>query len=156
MFPSTFVPNNRRSVTRAPRTGITLKMTRPENVPSANPTILLVDDDAAVRESLERVLANEGWRVISAANGAEALEHLSETKPALMITDLCMPDVNGWDMLFYESMNRPDLPIFVISGLPPRETGGADHFAAEFFPKPLDLDALLLAVRRNLGAAHGD
>ena len=116
--------------------------------------ILLIDDDAAVRTGLERVFANEGWHVVSAANGAEALECLTEIKPDLIITDLCMPEVNGWDMLFYESMHRPDLPIFVISGLPRRDAGGADHFAAEFFPKPLDLEGLLLAVHRRLDAAR--
>ena len=113
-------------------------------------TILLVDDDRAVRESLGRVLATEGWRVVSAASGEEALEQLALRQPDLMITDLRMADVSGWDLLFHEQMQRPDLPVFVITALPLPEVGGADAFAAEFFSKPLDLEALLAAVRHRL------
>jgi DNA-binding NtrC family response regulator len=112
---------------------------------------LLVDDDVAVRESLGRVLAIQGWRVVIAANGEEALERLAEQQPDLMITDLRMADVSGWDLLFHEKMQRPNLPIFVITALPPAAVEGADHFATEFFPKPLDLDALVTAIHRCLG-----
>ena len=114
--------------------------------------ILLVDDDPSVLKSLERVLATEGWKVVTAANGEEALERLAEREPDLMITDLRMGDVSGWDLLFHENMQRPNLPIFVITALPPMAVGGADHFAAEFFQKPLDLDKLVAAIRGRLGA----
>ena len=67
-----------------------------------------------------------------------------------MITDLRMGDVSGWDLLFHENMQRPNLPIFVITALPPPTVGGADLFAAEFFPKPLDLEALVAAIHRRL------
>ena len=116
----------------------------------AEATILLVDDDKAVRESLQRVLATEGWRVISAASGEEALEFLAAHQPDLMITDLCMAEVNGWDLLFHENLQRPKLPIFIVTALPLPAVGGADRFAAEFFQKPLDLDALVLAIHRCL------
>ena len=123
----------------------------PKGSPTA-PTILLVDDDPAVLESLARVLAIEGWRVISAASGAEALDRLAEVVPDLMITDLSMAEISGWDLLFHENIERPNLPVFVITALPPQVAGGANHFAAEFFQKPLDLDALVLAIRRCLEA----
>ena len=117
---------------------------------STGPTILLVDDDHGVLVSLARVLASEGWRIVTATNGEEALERLNEQQPDLMITDLSMGDVSGWDLLFHENMQRPGLPIFVITALPPPEVGGADRFAAEFFQKPLDLDALVAAIHRCL------
>jgi DNA-binding NtrC family response regulator len=126
---------------------------RPANDPAV-PTILLVEDDQAVRESLGCVLAREGWQVVSAATGEAALESLAEEQPDLLITDLCLADVSGWDLLFHESIQRPFLPIFVITGLPRRDTGGADRFAAMFFPKPVDLDALVTAIRRRLGASR--
>ena len=125
----------------------------PKGSPTA-PTILLVDDDPAVLESLARVLAIEGWRVISAASGAEALDRLAEVVPDLMITDLSMAEISGWDLLFHENIERPNLPVFVITALPPQVAGGANHFAAEFFQKPLDLDALVLAIRRCLEATR--
>lgn len=145
----------------APKKTIPADPTRPrvdtDATPSRNAvgspgdsTILLVDDDPAVRESLGRVLATEGWRVITAASGAEALERLAEKEPDLMITDLRMTDINGWDLLFHEQMQRPKMPIFVITALPPTSTGGANAAAAEFFQKPLELDLLVAAIRRRL------
>ena len=123
-----------------------------DSVARAESTILLVDDDPAVRKGLSRVLQSEGWKVISAAGGEEALEYLLTHQPDLMITDLSMAAVSGWDLLFHENLQRPDLPVFVITALPLTAVGGADKFAHEFFQKPLDLDALLTAVRRYLGA----
>jgi len=118
--------------------------------PSAGPIILLVDDDPAVLESLRRVLAMEGWQVVTAASGEEALERLAEQQPDLMITDLCMIGVNGWDLLFHEKLQRPNLPIFVITALPLTSVGGADRFATDFFQKPLDLDVMVAAIRNRL------
>jgi two-component system, NtrC family, response regulator GlrR len=113
--------------------------------------VLLVDDDPAVLSALARVLSAEGWQVITAANGEEALARLAEQQPDLMITDLCMAEVSGWDLLFHENLQRPGLPIFVITALPPTSIDGADRLAAEFFQKPLDLEVLVDAIRRRLG-----
>lgn len=114
-------------------------------------TILLVDDDAAVLESLRRVLMTEGLNVITARSGEEALAYIGQHSPSLVITDLCMATVTGWDLLYHEHFERPAVPFFVITALPPKATGGADTFATEFFQKPLDLDALIAAVHRHLG-----
>jgi two-component system response regulator GlrR len=122
--------------------------------PPTAPVILLVDDDPSVLKSLGRVLATEGWQVVTAANGEQALARLAEREPDLMITDLRMGDVSGWDLLFHENMQRPNLPIFVITALPPTAVGGADNLAAEFFEKPLDLDKLVAAIRRRLDASR--
>jgi DNA-binding NtrC family response regulator len=110
-------------------------------------TILLVDDDRAVLESLSRVFAMEGWQIVTAANGEEALERLAQKQPDLMITDLCMFGISSWNLLFYEKLNQPNLPISVITALPPTSVEGADRFATSFFQKPLDLDAMLVAIR---------
>jgi DNA-binding NtrC family response regulator len=144
-------PKRRQADRRPTGAGKTQSVAQTPRCLSTKPTILLVDDDPAVRESLGRVLATEGWRVVSAANGQEALERLTEQQPDLMITDLCMANISGWDLLFHENMQRPSLPIFVITALPPTSVAGADHFAAEFFQKPLDLDALVAAIRSRLG-----
>jgi two-component system, OmpR family, response regulator MprA len=120
--------------------------------PAERPIILLVDDDPAVLVSLARVLMSEGWNVITATNGTEALERLNEHQPDLMITDLSMGAVSGWDLLFHENMQRPTLPIFVITAHPPALVGGADRFASAFFQKPLDLDQLVAAIRRRFAS----
>ena len=117
------------------------------------PTILLVDDDFSVRESLQRVLASEGLNVVTAASGEDALTQLATLHPALVITDLCMHAVSGWDLVFHYHLHEAGLPFFVITALSPREAGGVDALADRFFQKPLNLDALLTAVHERLAAS---
>lgn len=112
--------------------------------------ILLVDDDPGICAALQRVLSLEGWRVITALSGEQALHLIQAHEPVLIITDLCMARVNGWDVLFHEKLQHPRLPIFVITALPRNATGGADAFATEFFQKPIDIEALIAAVRHHL------
>jgi two-component system response regulator GlrR len=119
-------------------------------------TILLIDDDPSVCEALRRVLTVEGWNVLTAQSGEQALRRLATSEPDLMITDLCMTKINGWDLLFHEKLQRPGLPIFVITALPRNATNGADRFATQFFQKPLDLDALITAIRHHLDEPHGE
>jgi DNA-binding NtrC family response regulator len=120
-----------------------------DNSAPTDSAILLVDDDRAVLESLRRVLSMEGWQVFTAADGEEALGFLAEREPDLLITDLRMVGVSGWDLLFHEKMQRPKLPIFVISALPPAAVEGADRIATRFFQKPLDLELLVAAIHRH-------
>ena len=118
-----------------------------------NPTILLVDDDASVRESLQHVLASEGLNVVTAASGEDALQQLATLHPALVITDLCMRAVSGWDLVFHYHLHEAGLPFFVITALSRREARGVDALANRFFQKPLNLEALLTAVREQLAVS---
>jgi DNA-binding NtrC family response regulator len=120
---------------------------------TAGPTILLVDDDFSVRESLQRVLASEGLNVVTAASGEDALQQLATLHPALVITDLCMRAVSGWDLVFHYHLHEAGLPFFVITALPRREARGVDALAHRFFQKPLNLEALLTAVREQLAVS---
>jgi DNA-binding response OmpR family regulator len=61
-----------------------------------------------------------------------------------------MSGITGWDILFHEGLQHPNLPIFVISALSINSLGGADKFAAEYFQKPLEMETLLAAVRHHL------
>lgn len=118
---------------------------------SASPsTILLVEDDPSVRVGLARVLATEGWHIVTAGDGEEALERLAVAQPDLLITDLSMGDVSGWDLLLHENLQHPALPIIIITAHPRSEFGGLDALATAFFQKPLDLDALITAIRQTL------
>jgi DNA-binding NtrC family response regulator len=117
-------------------------------------TILLIDDDPSVCEALSRVLTLEGWQVVTALSGEQALDRLEGAEPSLLITDLCMAQVSGWDILFHEKLQRPRMPIFVITALSRSEAREADTFATEFFQKPIDPDALIAAVRHHLGDAQ--
>ena len=130
----------------APRTS---PAPRPEN---HRPTILLVDDDAAVRDSVARVLTAESMHVVAARGAKDALEHIFRNTPDLVVTDLCMAPLTGWDLIVHLRDRFPALPIFVVSALPQHTAGVARCDAEAFFQKPLDLDALLAAIRRQLAA----
>jgi DNA-binding response OmpR family regulator len=139
--PQHHVDSHSEQLSKAPR----------QNWPSLDPLILLIDDDASVRESICRVLVGQKISVIAAASGEEASRLIAQHEPDLIITDLLMAAVDGWDLLVRENRLRPHLPIFVITALPAKETCGADQFATEFFQKPLELESLLAAIRRHLG-----
>jgi DNA-binding response OmpR family regulator len=129
--------------------------TTPATIPcTAGSTILLVDDDFSVRESLQRVLVSEGLDVVTAASGEDALQQLATLRPALVITDLCMRAVSGWDLVFHYHLHEAGLPFFVITALSRQEAGGVDALADRFFQKPLNLEALLTAVRERLAASR--
>jgi CheY-like chemotaxis protein len=81
------------------------------------PEVLVVDDDPATREVLGRTLAKEGWTVTEAADGREALARLERATPAIVLLDLMMPGVDGFEVL--EAMRREeawrDIPVIVIT-----------------------------------------
>ena len=137
---------------------VTTRQNRPATTPAtlrrtAGPTILLVDDDLSVREGLQRVLASEGLDVVTAASGEDAIQQLATLRPALVITDLCMRAVSGWDLVFHYHLHEAGLPFFVITALSRQEAGGVDAIANRFFQKPLNLEALLAAVREQLAVS---
>lgn len=120
---------------------------------TTRPIVFLVDDDAAVLESLRRVFVQDGLNVVTAANGEEALDLLSRLHPDLVVTDLCMGMVSGWDLVFHTHLHDAGLPFIVITALPVREAGGVEKLAAGFFQKPLNLESLLAAVHKQLGSS---
>ena len=120
--------------------------------PRPHAVVLLVDDDPAVLESLRRVFALEGLHVVTADGGERALELLDSLHPHLVITDLCMGEVSGWDLVFHHHLHQTGLPFFVISALSALEAGGVENLAAGFFQKPLNLEELLGAIHGHLAA----
>jgi len=113
-------------------------------------TVLVIDDEPSIRESLGRVLRAEQLKVIATAGGRQALEYLLNPQIALVITDLRMAPIDGCDFIFFARIGRPCLPVFVLTGVSPQTSGGADRLATEYFQKPVNLDLLLLAVRKQL------
>ncbi len=111
------------------------------------PTILLVEDDADSRGTLAAILLAEGYDVLTAGDGREALEMLARERPALIVLDLIMPGMDGWQ--FLQRLNRDDdfamIPVVVASAAD-REPAGV----AGFFAKPLDVSGLLKTVRDTL------
>jgi len=116
-------------------------------------TILVVDDDQDIRDTLTELLEDEGYAVVRASHGGEALEALrGEPRPDLVLLDLMMPVMDGWQ---FRAEQRKDpaiasVPVLVISA-----TGKDDKVASlaavQFLKKPIHLDQLLDAVERHCG-----
>jgi len=110
--------------------------------------ILIVDDDAESREALAHLLANEGYGVICAENGRQALDYLiSGSRPALIILDLMMPVMSGWEFRARQKIDPKlkSLPVVVMtaSGLV------HDIDADAIVRKPIDFGALMSVVQQN-------
>ena len=83
----------------------------------AGETILVVDDEANIVELAALYLEQEGFRVLSAADGASALEMIARQPPALLVLDLMLPEVDGWEVCRQLRSGRvaPDLPIIMLT-----------------------------------------
>jgi CheY-like chemotaxis protein len=118
-------------------------------------TVLVVEDDADTRAGLVAFVESEGFPVLAAANGREALELLeaAPAPPRLILLDLMMPVMDGWQFLA-ERRRRADLrsnsSVVLLSGL--AFIDGAPD-VADFIRKPVDLSVLRACVRRFCGSA---
>lgn len=111
--------------------------------------ILIVEDDADMRESLGELLQYEGYQVAAAANGREALNHLRQAEaPCLILLDLMMPVMTGWEFR-EEQREDPQLaqiPVAVLTGVRNSVEQISTLDAVGYFQKPVDLNALLATV----------
>lgn len=115
---------------------------------AAAKNILLVEDDEGIRETMAALLEDEGFVVLQAANGIEGLTKLRSSDLCLVLLDLWMPIMNGWQLL-EELRADPalaQLPVVVISaaGEQPPPPG-----TAAYLRKPIRLDVLLAAVEQH-------
>jgi len=116
-------------------------------MPSASrPTILVVDDDEAVRRAFSAILAEGNYTVQTAADGREALEIAERTPPDLVISDLIMPNLDGWEVVVALRRQGIRVPVILISG----HTRQATTPGVRFLPKPIDVDQLLASVAESL------
>jgi len=113
--------------------------------------ILVVDDERDIRDVIAELLQDEGYDVEEAGDGAEALAKARDCHPLVVLLDLMMPGMSGWE---FRDRQRGDpqlaeIPVIVVSAL--GKALGVD--AAGYLQKPFDLDDLLSAVRRHAHAA---
>lgn len=121
---------------------------QPARPPQAH-TILIVEDDLTIRETLGEILEDEGYHVVYAEHGQAALEHLREPPvPALILLDLMMPVMNGWEFRARQ-LNDPQLsriPIVVVSGVSNNAMRLNALQAADVLSKPIEIPRLLEVV----------
>jgi two-component system response regulator FixJ len=117
-----------------------------------NPTIHVVDDDQAMRESLQLLLTVEGYAVHTHASARTILETIQDTDRGCIVTDIHMPEISGLDLLAALNERRVSLPVIVITGRSDRwlAAEAMREGAFDFFEKPLNIDALLVSIRRAL------
>ena len=115
-------------------------------------TILVVDDDASNRVTLERILNREGYDVAHAEDGRKALEFLREHRVDLVITDLKMPGLTGIDLLKAVGQMDPDIEVIVMTAFGTVETAveAMKEGAYDFVSKPLKRLELVTCVKKSL------
>ncbi len=110
-------------------------------------TILLVDDDNSIRQSVARLLDAEGFRVQSAANGLEALAIIKRDAIDLVLLDLNMPGKNGWETFQQMSFEAPLVPVIIITARSNQLFPALAAGAGALMEKPLDFPKLLQTIR---------
>jgi len=122
----------------------------------ATPIVFVVDDDVAVRESLELLIRYEGWKPETFASGQEFLNRPRALVPSCLILDFSVPGFNGLDLQKRIVGERTDMPIICITsqGDVPTTVQAMKAGALEFLTKPFDSDEILNAVREALGRSR--
>lgn len=128
-------------------------MSTPENRTPGPASILIVDDEKDLREMMREVLQAEGHKVQVSARGTDALRELQARRFDLLITDLGMSDMPGWEVAAKAKELLPKLPIVVITGwLTSAELLGDKKAPIDqIISKPFQIQDLLAAVNRLLG-----
>jgi CheY-like chemotaxis protein len=116
--------------------------------------VLVVDDDEAVLQTIAEALEMEGYLVVTALNGALALERIRQRRPDVVLLDLLMPVLDGWTFLplCRAEPGCADVPVVVLTVLDPRLIGTVQ--AEAFLGKPFELGELLATVERMVAAGH--
>lgn len=113
------------------------------------PSVLVVDDDDDLRDSFRDALEDEGYRVLTARNGYEALRTLrSEPPPAVILLDLMMPVMNGWQFRTAQQLNPKlaDIPVVIVTAGLHSDAATRDLAAHRCLKKPVSVEDLLEAV----------
>src|SRR3954465_14555496 len=108
--------------------------------------ILVVDDDESIRTTVSDVLDLEGFRVVTAANGAEALERGAQSQPAVVLLDMRMPVMDGWGFAREVAVRGIRVRILVMTAADNARAWAEELGADGFVAKPFDLNELITAV----------
>ena len=118
-------------------------------------SILVIDDDAMNREVMEAFLEIEGYRVILASNGKQGISHLQTASPDLIILDVRLPDISGYEVCRQIRTTQPTLPIIIVTGFDADDVKDTVFAAGatDFLPRPFGGDDLINRVKSLLQPA---
>jgi DNA-binding response OmpR family regulator len=104
-------------------------------------SVLVVDDDRDIRDAIAQILTEEGFEVSEAGNGQQALAEIARKMPDLVLLDLMMPVMNGWQVLqaLRQTAHLSKLPVVVLSAI-------EAHGCPDYIQKPVSLDRLLALI----------
>jgi len=116
------------------------------------PAVLIVDDESTIIDSLEGILSDDGFEVIHAFNGYEALKKIDSHSPDIVLLDIWMPGMDGIDTLKEIKQNHPSLPVVMITGHGSIESAvdATKSGAFDFLEKPLSIDKVILTINNAL------
>jgi two-component system, cell cycle sensor histidine kinase and response regulator CckA len=116
-------------------------------------TVLVVDDENMVRALVRRMLEPEVCSVVEAEDGESALRLIERGQPAIdvVLTDLMMPGIDGFDIITVLTRHRPDLPVLCMSGF---ASVAASRLTVPFIPKPFSLEMLRAALEPMLARSR--
>jgi CheY-like chemotaxis protein len=120
------------------------------------PSILLIEDEANLRHNLGVLLEGEGYRVVSAEDGAEGIRKLQGELFDLVITDVVMPEVDGFQVMEYLKDYAPDVVVVAITAYVSAESAieALRHGAYDYLAKPFDIDLMQIVIKRALEKAR--
>lgn len=114
--------------------------------------ILLIDDEAHLRRNLQLLLRSEGYEVLTAVDGEEGIQRLQAEQFDLVITDVMMGKVSGFDILEYVVTHRPATPVILLTGYASRDSAqkALSMGAYEYLAKPFEIKSMLAATQKAL------
>jgi len=114
--------------------------------------ILVVDDEDALRTTLSDVLTSEGYNVSAASDGDEVISELQKETFDLVVLDINMPRMNGFEVLKFVKEKHPETKVVMLSGIAGLKSAieSKKLGAEDFFVKPFDLDDLVITIARVL------
>jgi two-component system OmpR family response regulator len=124
------------------------KILHPTEGPGQSQCVLLAEDDPALRRYLEVVLQRAGYKVVTAADGLEAMKFLLHSGVDVVVTDAVMPNLDGYELCRFmrSSKHLSRLPIILLSALDPRDAVNESEQADVFLSKPVSPEDLLTRI----------
>jgi len=152
--PAFYTPGGHRRYRRADL-DVFLERSGPAGREPAGPRVLIVDDDDAIRAFVRANLELEGFDVREAGSAEEGLSALEEESPDLILLDVMMPQMDGWEMLRRVQERHGTIPVVMFRGKGEEEHEAAERGASGFIGKPFDPQQLVDRAKQILGARTG-
>ncbi len=134
-------------------TAVQAEISPPQQAPSCSNSILVIDDDPMIREWIVRALKGYGFEILTASSGIDGLRLAEENLPGIIILDICMPEMDGWEVLtrLKENPQLAQIPVIILSMMEDKNKAYALG-TADYLVKPVDSAALNAVLKKYLNS----